>query len=206
MKQQATDDPAAPRTRSMSSKIIRALEVALWIVAALGLGAAIGGYTDLLYYQYTARPSTESPVEVRTVERDPSITPGTPIARLEIPRIGLDVIVAEGSTPTVLRRAVGRLEESAWPGGEPGNVVLAGHRDTFFRELAAIREGDLIVLDSNAGRLTYEVEWVKVVDPTDIHVLSRCRYPALTLITCYPFQYVGRAPQRFVVRARGQSS
>lgn len=198
--------PSAPRTppaaRMRRARLLRALELTLWVFAAIALVTAVGMKADELIYQHTATPPVESSESAQQPETDVSVAPGTPIARLEIPRLEIDVVVAEGTSSKVLRRAVGRLERSARP-GERGNIVLAGHRDTFFRPLAGIREGDLIVLDSETGPRTYEVEWVKIVEPTDVHVLRKSRYPALTLVTCYPFQYVGRAPQRFVVRARG---
>ena len=191
--------------RGLPGKLVRTLEIALWTFAGISLCMVICMYADMFFFQHSAKPPTAPPAGTHVVERDPSVTPGTPIARLEIPRLGLDVVVAEGSASTVLRRAVGHLEQSAWP-GEGGNVVLAGHRDTFFRGLADVREGDVIVLESEAGKQTYEVEWIRIVEPTDVDVLSQSRHPALTLITCYPFQYVGQAPQRFVVRARGSSA
>jgi LPXTG-site transpeptidase (sortase) family protein len=85
---------------------------------------------------------------------------------------------------------------------EAENIVLAGHRDTFFRPLEDIRAGDVILLQSDAGRHAYRVEWTSVVEPEEVSVAAASGYPALTLVTCYPFRYVGQAPQRFVVRAR----
>lgn len=209
-----TQNPSPPRTpprgsavhrspvRSRRARLLRSVEMTLWGFAAIALLTVAGMKADELVYQLTAMPPVESSEFAQGSESDVPVAPGTPIARLEIPRLELDVVVAEGTSSTVLRRAVGRLERSARP-GERGNIVLAGHRDTFFRPLAGIREGDLVILDSETGPRTYEVEWVKIVEPTDVHVLRKSRYPALTLVTCYPFQYVGRAPQRFVVRARG---
>lgn len=210
-----TQRPSPPRTPARDSaahrsparnkrraRLLRALELTLWFFAAIALVTVVGMKADELVYQHTAMPPVESQESGQRPETDLPVAPGTPIARLEIPRLELDVVVAEGTSSTVLRRAVGRLERSARP-GERGNIVLAGHRDTFFRPLARIREGDLIVLDSETGPRTYEVEWVRIVEPTDVRVLRQSRYPALTLVTCYPFQYVGHAPQRFVVRARG---
>lgn len=125
---------------------------------------------------------------------------GSAIGRLEIPRLGLSVVVLEGSDRGTLRLGVGRLPNSSLP-GEPGNVVLAGHRDTFFRPLREIRPGDEISLRTPQGTFPYTVEWTKVVSPKDTGVLTATAAPALTLVTCYPFYYVGSAPQRFIVRA-----
>jgi sortase A len=167
--------------------------VALWLKA------------EAFLYQRTAEPPNASSARLHTASNGLPVASGTPIGRLVIPRLDVDVVVAEGSSDSVLRRAVGRVERSASP-GQSGNIVLAGHRDTFFRPLAEIRSGDLIVLESGAGEQRYRVEWTRVVDPKDVNALRPSSYPALTLVTCYPFQYVGSAPLRFVVRARGHES
>lgn len=210
---------ALPRSRTprRSSRLLLAIEIIIWTLAIISLGIAIGMQVDAYIYQHTSQPPSvahETPERVAhagsiaqgaSIAPMPSIAPGTPIARLVIPRLGLNVVVAEGSTDKVLRRAVGRLESSASP-GDRGNIVLAGHRDTFFRSLSGIREGDLIVLASGAGNQRYRVEWARVVEPDDVQVLSRSSHAELTLVTCYPFRYVGDAPLRFVVRARGNES
>jgi len=126
--------------------------------------------------------------------------PGSAIGRLEIPRIGLSVVVLEGSDTSALRLGVGRLRNSSLP-GETGNVVLAGHRDTFFRSLREIRPGDRISLRTPQGTFPYTVDWTTVVNPADTSVLLPTASPALTLVTCYPFSYIGSAPERFIVRA-----
>lgn len=128
---------------------------------------------------------------------------GEPLARILVPRFDLSAVVAEGTGSRVLQRAVGHLATSAPPGGD-GNVVLAAHRDTFFRPLEHILPGDEVVLESPAGRHLYRVEWTRVVEPTATHVAEDAGYPALTLVTCYPFRWVGTAPLRFIVRARRQ--
>jgi LPXTG-site transpeptidase (sortase) family protein len=120
---------------------------------------------------------------------------------LEVPRLQLSVVVFEGSDEDVLGRGAGHLVESASL-AETGNVVLAGHRDTFFRPLRNIRVGDTIHVRTVSAERTYVVESTKVVTPRDIGVLDPTREPVLTLVTCYPFRYVGPAPDRFIVRAR----
>jgi sortase A len=127
--------------------------------------------------------------------------PGSAIGRLEIPRLGLSVVVLEGSDTESLRLGIGRLPNSGMP-GEPGNVVLAGHRDTFFRPLRQIRPGDRISLETPQGTFAYTVDWSTVVDSGDTRVLLPTATPSLTLVTCYPFDYLGSAPRRFIVRAR----
>lgn len=122
------------------------------------------------------------------------------VGRLEIERLGVSAIVSEGIDSRTLRRAIGHLPETALP-GEDGNVVLAGHRDSFFRGLRDVRPGDRVAITTPDGTFDYEVKWAVVVEPEQIEVAGATRRPSLTLITCYPFDYVGPAPQRFVVRA-----
>jgi sortase A len=128
------------------------------------------------------------------------VPPGAPIAELKVPRLSFSVVVLEGSDPWTLRRGPGHLEHSAWP-GRSGNVAIAGHRDTFFRRLREVQVGDDIVLDAAGGRALYRIESARIVDASDLSVLEPTPEPTLTLITCYPFWYVGNAPKRFVVRA-----
>jgi sortase A len=127
-----------------------------------------------------------------------------PIGEILIPRLGLMAIVAQGESTTVLQHAIGHLADTALP-WESGNVVLAGHRDTLFRPLKWIRIGDAIALHTQYGDFEYVVEWTKVVGPEDVDVVQSTGRSTLTLITCFPFSYVGPAPKRFVVRARETS-
>jgi sortase A len=126
---------------------------------------------------------------------------GDMLGEIQVPRIGLDAIVVQGDSTADLRRAVGHLSESAIP-GEWGNVALVGHRDTFFRPLRDIRLGDEIKFKTRERSFEYVVESIEVVAPTDIRVLETSTGHDLTLITCFPFHFVGPAPKRFVVRAR----
>jgi sortase A len=126
---------------------------------------------------------------------------GDVIGKLQVPRLGLNAIVVQGDSPANLRRAVGHLAKSALP-GEWGNVALAGHRDTFFRPLRDIRLSDEIRFTTRNRSFEYRVESIEVVAPTDIHVLESSSGHELTLLTCFPFHYVGPAPKRLVVRAR----
>lgn len=133
----------------------------------------------------------------------PRLAPGAgePIGRIQIPRIGLQAMIVESTTTDALRRAVGHIEGTALP-GDNGNVALAGHRDTFFRGLRDVRKDDIIRVDTLDGSWAYKVESTEVVEPDDLEVLAASAGPTLTLVTCYPFNYVGAAPHRFVVRAR----
>lgn len=122
------------------------------------------------------------------------------IGRMEIPRLGLSVIVAEGVDNRTLRRAAGHIPGTALP-GQPGNVGISAHRDTFFRPLRNIRQNDTITFTTLQGDYRYRVVSTKVVAADDVAVLDPGREEILTLVTCHPFYYVGPAPDRFIVRA-----
>jgi sortase A len=130
----------------------------------------------------------------------PTIDRGSAIAALSIPRVRLSAIVLHGSDARTLQRGPGHLEHTAVPGGA-GNVVIAGHRDSFFRPLRRIRVGDDIFLDTRDGRFHYRVISLRVVGPREVSVLAATSEEVLTLITCYPFLVLGPAPDRFIVRA-----
>jgi sortase A len=123
------------------------------------------------------------------------------IGELQVPRLGLQAIVVQGESRANLRRAVAHISNSALP-GERGNVALAGHRDTFFRPLRDIRLGDEIRFTTRERDFEYRVESIEVVAPTNLSVLESSAGHDLTLLTCFPFHYVGPAPKRLVVRAR----
>jgi LPXTG-site transpeptidase (sortase) family protein len=127
------------------------------------------------------------------------LQPGDPFGRISIPRIGLSAMVAEGDDDDTLRHAVGHIPGTAAPWGA-GNVALAGHRDTFFRGLSRVRLDDVIVLETLRGTFRYRVERITVVGPQQIELLQPSSSD-LTLVTCFPFHYVGPAPQRYIVQA-----
>jgi sortase A len=143
---------------------------------------------------------TNSPFRPATTPGPLAIAVNGLIGRMEIPRLGLSVVVMEGDQPTTLRRAVGHIPGTPLP-GQTGNVVLTGHRDTFFRPLRNIRRNDVIVVTTLQGEYRYRVVSTKVVDSLDVAVLDPSGNEILTLVTCYPFYYVGSAPDRFIVRA-----
>lgn len=122
------------------------------------------------------------------------------VGRIEIPRTHLSAIIAEGTSSQTLGLAVGHVAGTALP-GESGNIVMAAHRDTFFRGLGELQPHDLIRLTAPNGRFDYRVDFTEVVSPADTWVLKSSSNQALTLITCYPFHYIGAAPMRFIVRA-----
>jgi sortase A len=129
-----------------------------------------------------------------------SLADGETVGEIRIDRLHLDAVIAQGDSDAVLRRAVGHLADTPMP-GDAGNVVLAAHRDTFFRPLKEVRAGDVIDIVDMEHHWQYRVEWSRVVSPSATDVLARTEDNTLTLVTCYPFEYIGRAPTRFVVRA-----
>lgn len=125
---------------------------------------------------------------------------GAPLGRIEIGAVGLAAMIMEGVDDGTLRRAVGHIPGAPLP-GQQGNVALAGHRDTFFRGLRKIKVNDEINLTTLAGSYRYRVDATKVVKPEETDVLKDSNEDVLTLVTCYPFDYIGSAPMRFIVRA-----
>jgi len=188
-------------TRTVSSKRTRILRGASYFFLVLGLLAL--GYAGLVFvdahsYQALEMKKFEPP---GLLYEPHLLLEGEVIGEIQVPRLGLDVMVVQGDSPANLRRAVAHLSKSALP-GQWGNVALAGHRDTFFRPLRDIRLGDEIRFTTSVRSFKYAVESIEVVSPTDIRVLESSTGHDLILLTCFPFYYVGPAPQRFVVRAR----
>ncbi len=139
---------------------------------------------------------------VRPVSLESSLPIATSglIGRMEIPRIGLSAIVMEGTSTATLRHALGHISGTPLP-GQPGNASISGHRDTFFRPLRNIEPNDVITLSTTRGEFRYRVLSTRIVDPSDMAVLDPGEGETLTLITCYPFYFVGPAPKRYIVRA-----
>ncbi len=138
------------------------------------------------------------------VESPPPVAPPAPqsvIGRLLIPRLHLRAMVREGTDARTLDVALGHVSGTALP-GQSGNIAIAGHRDTLFQCLRNVAKGDLIVFQTTHGTYTYHVDRIGVVTPRDVGVLAPGSYSALTLVTCYPFRYLGAAPDRLIVKAR----
>jgi sortase A len=155
----------------------------------------------LLRDQHAASKGTPQPGSSSSPQGESAAATDGLIGRIEIPRLLLSAVVIEGIDKTTLRRAVGHIPGTALP-GQPGNVGLAGHRDTFFSPLKELRIKDEIRLETLKGNFNYEVESLRVVEPDNVGVLAPSGENVLTLVTCYPFYYVGPAPQRWIVRAR----
>ena len=212
---------------AVRSKWPHRIELALWAIGLALLGvAATSTITRWHYQQQQERalfdggpavsvpatpvqkisegPTLQSPVAQPTVvarpkRHSPAADP-TAVGRIEIPRLGLKAIVKQGADDRTLARAVGLVPGSARP-GESGNVVLAGHRDTFFWPLKDIEVGDQIHIVVPQHTFRYRVQSVRVVNPDEKDVLASKGIDELTLVTCYPFRYIGPAPERFIVSA-----
>ena len=194
--------------RSHSDRVVRWIERGLVLVGASCLLWAGATSLSAVVYQVGHRDKLERlGVSLDRPEADnaanvvnTTFETGAPIGRLEIPRLGLDVVVAEGDDEKTLKVGVGHLPDTPLPWQE-GNSALAGHRDSFFRPLRHIQVGDDIHLTTARGTLRYRVTRHAVVNPTELWVLDPSPTAALTLITCYPFDYIGPAPRRFIVHA-----
>ncbi len=145
-------------------------------------------------------PLPPAPADADRARVESAAPEGFPLGRIEISTIGLAAMIAEGTDRRTLQRAVGHITGTALP-GQQGNIAIAGHRDTFFRGLRNIHKDDEITLMTLNGTYRYRVDSTKVVEPEDTEVLDDSDDAVLTLVTCYPFYFVGPAPKRFVVRA-----
>jgi sortase A len=122
------------------------------------------------------------------------------MGRIEIPSVGISAVVVEGTNRASLRRAAGHIQGTAVP-GQPGNIGIAAHRDTFFRPLRNVRLNDIVTLTTLRGEYDYRVVSTRVVSPDEVSVLNPSDREILTLVSCYPFYFVGPSPNRFIVRA-----
>jgi len=191
-------------TPTRSERLLRWSRRFLFMTGTLALGYVGFTMLDARLYQASAKRSLESQIlmekEPHAIQPSPVIKPGDVLGRLDIPRLGLSVAVLQGTRSQMLRLGAGHIANTPLP-GETGNSAIAGHRDTFFRDLKDIRGQDEIQFQTATELFRYRVDWVKVVEPEDISVLDPSTDSELTLVTCYPFYFLGPAPKRFVVRA-----
>jgi sortase A len=183
----------------------------------LGSVLIIGGAAFLVSYWWTLHERTlaqqrakewlDRTTAIRRPAPMPDVPPAPPVRRgdvvgeLAIPRLQVSVMVFEGDDAAILKQGAGHIPGTALPAGD-GNVAIAAHRDTYFRPLRAIRANDVITLKTPAGTSWYAVSEYRIVRPSDVSVLAQAPGRNLTLLTCYPFFYVGSAPERFIVHAR----
>jgi len=204
-------------TAFSSARWLRRTEIALCVLGLSLLGVAMAAIVNARVYQARqgrAFSDLERMAAVSAHGPDShavpsSARPSTPasdadplvLGRIEIPRIGVSAIVREGDDDTTLSIAVGHIPGTARP-GERGNMALAGHRDSFFRALRHIQVHDTIRIRTADHRYEYLVDSTEVVAPQETRLLGPTGGAVLTLVTCYPFGWVGHAPNRFIVRAR----
>ncbi|HKE85652.1 MAG TPA: class D sortase [Vicinamibacterales bacterium] len=181
-------------------RLIGLVLLVLGLASALVTGVALISPEWVQPFYSVALPRIESPARSPQETSSP-IAEGKPIGVIEIPRLGLSSVVLEGDESAALLFGVGHLSDTPLP-WRGGNSVLAAHRDTFFRGLAGIRPKDVIRFRSGDRELEYHVRGTKIVMPTDVEVLKPTKRATLTLITCYPFRYIGPAPKRFIVIAQ----
>jgi sortase A len=201
---------ARPLSRpTHGNRILRWSRDILLVVGFLTLGYCAFVLVDrTIYqsYQYARfeeqlNNSRSTSANARRAVAEPVVPiPGGALGRIEIPRIGLTAMIMEGTRERTLRRAVGHIPGTVLP-GQPGNAGIAGHRDTFFRPLRNVQHDDEITLTTLGGTYHYLVDSSRVVAPEDMQVLNDSDDTILTLVTCYPFYFVGPAPKRFIVRA-----
>ena len=187
------------------SRLLRWSQRLLFVIGILALGYVGFALLDARLFQASAKRSLEIRIQKQEERHEPQakseVKTGDVLGRVDIPRLGISVAVLQGTSSQMLRLGAGHIEGTALP-GQPGNIGIAGHRDTFFRELKDIQLNDEIQIQTATGLFRYQVDWMKVVEPSDTTVLEPSdNQTTVTLVTCYPFYFVGSAPKRFVVRA-----
>jgi len=193
---------------SEQSSVLRSVaRLFLWLgVVMLAYAGGTTAYSEA-FQRYQLRKFEQAPQSrpkgSRTAgpEESPDLHEGDVVGKLEVSRIGLSVVVLQGIEESTLVLGAGHVPGTPLPSVE-GNVVIAAHRDTFFRKLNVIVPGDRIRLTVRTRTYEYVVDSMDIVDPVITTPMESRGYPELTLITCYPFYFVGAAPKRFIVRAR----
>src|SRR6185312_8598670 len=181
-----------------------------WLLVVIGVAllAYVGSqYWGMYRSQQNLEAQWEHQAATANVPGAPKLTADDLLTRVVIPKINLDAIVVEGASRKELSEGPGHMKQTAAP-GEPGNAVITGHRDTFFRHIYELNKGDDIMVRRNGKVFRYEVTGKKIVMPDDVAVLKQTPDAQLTLITCYPTYYIGPAPKRLVVFSKlvGSSS
>jgi len=192
--------------RGRLSQVLKVVEYALFLAGLCMVGYDCASILGAQYFQATARARLSrsllaSSAPPPAIPRTDRWTDGASIGRLEIPRLGLSTMIVEGDSRRDLKRAAGHIPGTSFP-GQPGNSGVAAHRDTYFRPLRFIRTNDEIIVEMVEGSFRYRVTSTEIVEPQQNRVLYPTSDETLTLVTCYPFHFVGPAPRRFVVQAK----
>jgi len=156
--------------------------------------------SDQLVVTQTALPALPGDAGTARAPAPAAPSAGTLLARLEAPSVRMTATVLEGSDDATLSRGAGHIEDTPFP-GQPGNIGIAGHRDTVFRPLRNIKVGDPLAITTADRAYRYRVSKTLIVGPDDVYVLDPTGRPTVTLVTCYPFDFIGHAPKRFIVQA-----
>jgi sortase A len=184
--------------RAIASWLLQWFE---WLLLGVGLGClGTYGYETVEARRFQAAQTAAFEQQAKTTIVPASVRTGGLVGMLDVPRLQLRTPVIEGDDTVTLKRAVGHLPDTPMP-WEPGNSAMAGHRDGLFRPLKDVKIGDEIRFRTTRDEFIYRVTHTAIVMPDDLSVLQPQAQASLTLITCYPFYYVGSAPKRFVVRA-----
>lgn len=198
------------RAGSLGAKLRPYLNRKLLSLVLVIAGVGLLGYVGSEYWgMYRSQKNLEAEWERQaagvSAPGHPVISPDQMLTRVVIPKIGLDAIVVEGASRRDLSEGPGHMKQTAMP-GETGNVVITGHRDTFFRHIYELVKGDQIQVRRSGRVFIYEVTSKRIVLPDDVSVIRQTHDPQLTLITCYPTYYIGPAPKRLVVFSKLVSS
>ncbi len=184
---------------------LRWMQAFLFVTGALAVAYVALTVLYANFYQEAASNTLEKQTHAQEQQKlsrtSVDVKEGDVLGRIEIPRLGVKVAIFQGTTSQTLRLGVGHIDGTALP-GEAGNIGIAGHRDTYFRALKDIRTDDEIQIQTATGLSSYKVDSVQIVTPHDTGVLAPSAKSAITLVTCYPFYFVGAAPERYVVHAR----
>jgi sortase A len=187
--------------------------VLLWIERGLlAAGVALGAWCaavllEARFHSQLVVTQTAVPVlpgdagdKRASTSASPAPAAGALLGRLEAPSVQMSAVVLEGSDDGTLSRGAGHIEDTPFP-GQSGNIGIAGHRDTVFRPLRNIKVGDPLALTTADSTYRYRVSRTLIVGPDDVYVLDTTKEPTLTLVTCYPFDFIGHAPKRFIIQA-----
>ena len=208
MRYQVQDGMSLPRRAPIRVKqsrfrnIAAALEGICWAISGLALGWFFFVHADASLFQAHASQKLSALFHTaahRSAGAVDDVQEGALLGSIDIPEIRLSAVIVQGDDDFTLRRAVGHIPGTPLP-GDRGNIVLAAHRDTFFRRLGKLHTGDVILLKDARGTQRYRVAHTAIVSPSDTEVM-RPADGMLTLVTCYPFNYFGSAPDRYVVSA-----
>ncbi len=199
------------RARTITRSALRCVQAVLIVFGIASLGYYVAVVLEQKRYQaqhthlLNDRPSASRSPTPHSLLPNPenaksALRAGEVVGRIEITRLGLAAVVRHGDDASTLKVAVAHVPGTVRP-GDRGNAVLAAHRDTFFRPLRNVQRGDEIVMTTPEGKYVYRVTKTHVVSPADVWVMNNTPASVLTLVTCYPFNYVGNAPKRFIVHA-----